>query len=103
MKLIRLMILGLAIFTVPEVKAGTVYDAVADFSIAANPNGAWSYLYKTPSSGPSLMTHKASISGLPGVVYWSNGQQPPGPAHTLLLIDKEFGRTIFKNQGFRGH
>ena len=65
-----LMIFGLAV----QVRAGTVYDAVADFSIASNPNGAWSYLYNL-GSGPQLLTQ--TIVGGSGIDYWSTGQNIP--------------------------
>ena len=65
-----LMVFGLA----SQLQAGTVYDAVADFSIASNPNGAWSYLYNL-GSGPQLLTQ--TIVGSTGIDYWWSGQGIP--------------------------
>lgn len=57
--------------------AGDVYDAVTDFSISSNPNGAWSYLYNN-DSGPQLLTNSGTgIAGTQGVIYWSNGINIP--------------------------
>jgi hypothetical protein len=83
MKPIRLMvILGLVILAVPKVKAGSTYDAVADFSIAANPNGQWSYLYD-PGSGPQLLTHgQANIFGTALDDRW-DGDSIPDSVRTI--------------------
>jgi hypothetical protein len=62
--------------------AGTVYDAVADFSIAANPNGQWSYLYDN-GSGPQLLTHAVANYGATGVDAWVNGLSGPQAAGTM--------------------
>jgi hypothetical protein len=62
--------------------AGSVYDAVTDFSIASNPNGAWSYLYDT-GTGPQLLTQAVANFGAPGVNTWSNGLGIPDSVHTF--------------------
>lgn len=69
--------LALFMTLVPIARAGNVYDAVADYSLSANPNGTWSYLYDQSGSGPSLMTQTGAASGLPDWVFWWNGQQLP--------------------------
>ena len=83
MKPIQLVvILGLVILGVPQVKAGSLYDAVADFSIAANPNGQWSYLYDN-GSGPQLLTHAVANYGATGVDAWVNGLSGSQAAATM--------------------
>src|SRR5205807_1103351 len=61
--------------------AGSVYNAVADFSISANPNGQWSYLYDT-GSGPQLFTHALVNDGAPGVDGWWDGLGIPDSVKT---------------------
>jgi len=51
-----ILFLGLVILVADQAEAGSTYDAVSDFTISANPNGQWSYLYD-PGSGPQLLTH----------------------------------------------
>lgn len=83
MKPIELVvILGLVILGAPQVKAGSVYDAVADFSISANPNGQWSYLYDN-GSGPQLLTQAVANYGATGVDAWVNGLSGPQAAGTM--------------------
>jgi hypothetical protein len=48
-------------------QAGLTYDAAADFSATANPNGAWSYLY-APVDWP----------GIPGSAYYGHTAPLPG-------------------------
>jgi hypothetical protein len=63
-----------------QLRAGTVYDAVADFSIAANPNGTWSYLNDL-GSGPQLLTQ--TIVGSNGIDYRWSGQGIPDSIETF--------------------
>jgi hypothetical protein len=62
--------------------AGTIYDAVKDFSISSNPNGAWSYLYD-PGTGPQLLTQTAVNYGATGVDAWLNGLSGAQAAGTM--------------------
>jgi len=46
-------------------KAGQIYDAAADFSIASNPNGVWSYGSSLTLGGTlSLYAHHDNVSGI---------------------------------------
>lgn len=67
--------------------AGSVYDAVADFSIASNPNGTWSYLYN-PGSGVRLITHPVVNYAAPGVNAWWDGLTGPQALVTLKNTTK---------------
>jgi hypothetical protein len=73
--------LALLLAFAPATLAGSVYDAVANFSLASNPNGTWSYLYEAPGSGPSLMTQSGTYPGVPGVILWSDGLPVPDIAY----------------------
>ena len=57
---------------VPPAHAGTVYDAAADFSVASNPNGAWSYGYEA-SLGSTFQLYDAVVidpNGATGIEQW---------------------------------
>jgi hypothetical protein len=62
--------------------ADIIYDAVADFSSSANPNGPWSYLYDT-GSGPQVLTQAIVNNGVAGVSGWWDGLQIPDSVKTL--------------------
>ena len=67
---IRIIIAGLVVgmMYVPAVPAATIHDVAADFSLAANPNGVWSYGYTTTLGGALILyTDKGTSSGLE---YW---------------------------------
>ena len=70
--------LALSLAFVPVASAGSVYDAVADFSLSSNPNGTWSYLSGAPGSAPSLMTQTIVTTSQND---WWNGQQLPDAAY----------------------
>ena len=60
----------------PPVHAGSIYEAAADFSIASNPNGVWSYGYEQ-SLGSGFQLHTSSSNngeGLSGVEEWYSPQ-----------------------------
>jgi hypothetical protein len=84
---IRLLLLAATLVVLlagsPIASAGSVYNAVADFSLSGNPNGQWSYFYDT-GSGPQLMTQAiASFDGVAGVDAWFNGLNVPHASGTL--------------------
>src|SRR5262249_34947340 len=54
----------------------TTYDAVSDFSIVANPNDVWSYLYEQNGSAPQLL-ETINPYNPAGVNGWWNGSQMP--------------------------
>ena len=65
------MVLGLAVIALflgrGRASAGPIYDAAANFSIASNPNGVWTYGYSstlTPGAGLTLYT--MTTNGLGG-------------------------------------
>jgi hypothetical protein len=53
--------------------ASPVYDAAADFSVAANPNGQWSYLV----SGSLLTQGQSTCNGHTGIACWDNDSSIP--------------------------
>jgi hypothetical protein len=63
--------------------AGTVYDVVAGFSNASNPNGLWSYDYTANSTGTggTAFSNTGSFNGQPAWV-----QAPSGVPTTSLSI-----------------
>ena len=61
--------------------AGSVYDAVNNFSLLSNPNGTWSYLYAQTAGAASILMTQATSGSLSS---WSNGQPQPG----LQFIEK---------------
>jgi hypothetical protein len=62
-------ILGLIIVAVPQARAGLTSNAVADFSLASNPNGPWSYLFDD-GSGPQLLTEAVTNFATTGADAW---------------------------------
>ena len=61
----------------PSASAGSVYDAVADFSISSNPNGQWSYFYDN-GSGPQLLPRtQTDAYGATGLDAWWTGLSIP--------------------------
>ncbi len=77
-----MMTLSLLILPLPELKAGSTYNAVADFSLSGNPNGQWSYLYDT-GSGPQLLTHVRHNVLAQGVDSWWDGLFTPDSVNTF--------------------
>ena len=75
-------IAALSLTFVPVAAAASTYDAVADFSISSNPNGAWSYLYNT-GTGNQLLTQTTIPLGVPGVNSWWNGSNIPDSVRTF--------------------
>ena len=65
--------------------SAAAYNAVADFSLAANPNGAWSYGSLSAFTGGtfSLYTVKATDANFTGSQLWENGQSAPNTAAVL--------------------
>jgi hypothetical protein len=64
-----------------RVLAGQVYDLAADFSLASNPNGVWSYGYET-TLGSQLNLYNGAASGFdgtPGLEAWYSATFPPTP------------------------
>jgi hypothetical protein len=52
------------------------YNAAKDFSLAANPNGVWSYMSGAPGAAPSLLKNKGTGPLEPGagaVSFWNTG------------------------------
>ncbi len=50
------------------------FSAVGDFSLAANPNGVWSYLYVVPGPTTESLTQNCSIAG--EACWWNGGGIP---------------------------
>jgi hypothetical protein len=60
-------------------KSGPDYDAVRDFSITSNPNGVWSYGWKTGQTPFTLYTVTDTTS-VPGMSAWlKSGSYPEDP------------------------
>jgi hypothetical protein len=72
-----------------------VYNAVSDFSVAADPNGTWSYGEGTAGSSFTAFTNSSanglaqviSFSGSTNVQYW----QSSSPTYLVPLIGENFG------------
>jgi hypothetical protein len=65
--------LVLAVVPGPRASAGVIYDAAADFSLASNPNGVWSYgTTGTTPTGPLTLfsTVQTNIGGTPQLNGW---------------------------------
>jgi PEP-CTERM motif len=79
LRVIFVAILALRLLTGETARAGTIYDAAADFSPTNNPNGVWSYGWsQTLGSTFNLDTTSATTDGLnfwEGPVYTG---APPG-------------------------
>jgi hypothetical protein len=67
-----------------------VYDAAADFSVAANPNGQWSYLV----SGSLLTQGQSTCNGHTGIACWDNDSSIP--TYTSVS-DNVTGSPIWEN------
>ena len=78
-------ILGLMILAVPQARAGLVFNAVADFSLASNPNGPWSYL-SDDGSGPQLLTEAVINFATDGADAWFNGLAGPNAVATIRNV-----------------
>lgn len=74
MKRLVLMSMGyLLMFGVSSpLRAGMIYNAAADFSLASNPNGAWNYGYSTTLGGTFILyTHSTTTTfGNPNFSSW---------------------------------
>jgi hypothetical protein len=71
--------ISITVLSAASAAASTIYDAAADFSFAANPNGVWSYGWSTTLSGPFTLDvdQRATFDG--GLQQWmgsSNGNAP---------------------------
>lgn len=84
-----------ALFSVGSANATVVYDAVAQFSIANNPNGAWTYGEGTGPVFSSVFTKNSGnvpvepISVPPTVQYW----QSSNPSSLVPIVGKNSGPT----------
>lgn len=67
----------------PAAKAAVISDAVADFSIASNPNGRWSYGEGIAGSSFTAFTNAFS-TGLGAADYW----QSSSPQYLVPLVGK---------------
>jgi len=72
--------------------AATTYQAVKQFSIKANPNQVWSYVY----SGGLLPDPTNMANGVKGLIAWSNNQNYPG---FVGLTANRTGMTQITNDG----
>ncbi len=85
--------------------AGSLYDVAADFSVASNPNGVWSYGYEN-SLGSSLQLYDVSTSqggGIPGLEAWNSSQLDvlgtPGIGYNSTASDITSGTDFFPAHG----
>lgn len=64
---------------ITNVENGTTWDATKDFSLAANPNGAWTYRwFDSPSAMGNMPDQSADWFG-PGLAAWGNGAAGSSP------------------------
>lgn len=73
-------------------QAQTHFDAVKDFSLKANPNGAWTYKAGTTPPVPSAHEH-----GVPGLESWSNGGS--GSSEASIVLDQGADPAAIANTG----
>lgn len=87
----RSAVLLLILASMPPALADTVtYDAVADFSVTANPNGQWSYLV----NGSLLTLGESVCFGLVGIECWWNGGSIP---YSTSISNNITGSPIWEN------
>src|SRR4051812_33164570 len=80
------------------VLGGQIYDAAADFSLASNPNGGWTYGYED-SLGAALNLYDvatADARGTPGLDTWTSSQLGVDPhvMHNRTNADLAFQTVI---------
>jgi hypothetical protein len=63
----------LLLFATVTLASADTFDATADFGVAANPNGPWSYLV----NGSPLTVAQSVCNGLVGIECWDNGGSLP--------------------------
>jgi hypothetical protein len=90
--LVLLSILSAGAVPLANPAAGAVYRAVKQFSIKANPNQVWSYLY----SGGLLPDATNPTNGVKGLIGWSNNQSYP---NFVGLTANRTGTTQITNDG----
>ncbi len=73
---VRLSLVALLVGLNATAVLGATYSAVGDFSIAANPNGAWTYLY----GGTVLPDKSTSCNSIAGLDCWYNNIAVPNSA-----------------------
>lgn len=73
MKLARAFCFLIILGGSPIAAHAQTYNAVTDFSVAANPNGQWSYLV----SGSPLTVGQSACNGIIGIACWNNGGSVP--------------------------
>jgi hypothetical protein len=80
-----------------QAQAGQVYDAAADFSLASNPNGVWSYGYEN-SLGSSLILYDMANTtwfGNPGLQAWNSPLGiDPNVVHNSTDMDIMFATSV---------
>jgi PEP-CTERM motif len=69
-----------------QARAGIIYNAVNDFSLASNPNGVWSYGSLSALSGGNFTTINSTLinASYTGQNAWYNGLQIPN----AIVVDK---------------
>ena len=73
----------------------TAYDAVSDFSTAANPNGQWSYLGST-SNGLVPLSSTALTESATNTLQWGNGPSAPD---WVGMVKNTSSSTLVYNSG----
>ncbi|MFZ1936735.1 MAG: PEP-CTERM sorting domain-containing protein [Thermoguttaceae bacterium] len=73
----------------------TAYDAVSDFSTAANPNGQWSYLGST-SNGLVPLSSTALTESATNTLQWGNGRGQP---NWVGIVKNTSASTLVYNTG----
>ena len=67
----------LTLASVERAEAGTIYDAVNDFSITSNPNGVWSYGSLSSLAGGNFAYFTSSGNNNHGLDAWVHGASVP--------------------------
>jgi hypothetical protein len=86
---------ALLCMTVHSAMAATTWDANADFSLASNPNGAWTYQWLTglaPGQYGNMTTAEANFGGQPGLQSWDlGGSSVPAVLKNTDLVNTYYG------------
>lgn len=88
MKKVFMLTVGVALLFGAVPAPAQTYDFVADYSIAGNPNGAWSYGWETFRGGPFTLMDRGWTDYSYGTQdVWSSSVAPSSPSIALAVTD----------------
>jgi hypothetical protein len=96
---LRMLLVVAMAWAAPLSSAATLYDAVSDFSLAANPNGVWSYGANSGTGG-SFSAFTNSSANATSFDYWLNQPFSAGfPNYFPFVAKNATGSTFTNNFG----